>query len=554
MKKHSLLMLLPFALIVTGCGNLSKGSIFNEKFMKANFGEEYTKSSELVAPQRVDLALGDEINAFYPASGSNNDLIFVRKTDGKSGWFSVIENKYVLPLDDYFSSGSGIKTASGFSLRFPYNYKVVDGKEISYLYDEYGNKIFEGEGFGIALSKKDLTPLTDSDAATLVTVKKTVYGDQVPVAFAYYTINAQLKEVISAEEYFKRHAYSLENTESLAQYGHPELIHTYTTLGNVIRCQTFNVEKNKFVATYTVPNGSNFFRVGDYWYYQVETQVHARESKYDYLDNTTKKNIETYRVNYLNGKVSSINTKIVFSKTGTRSTLLDTKGNETLIYFANAKEILKDKTLSTTPRNIILNEKFKEVADVSGIDFKNIKPMGKYWRLNNIVYDSKMKEVGYLASVESDDGRVTALNYGYGLVDYTGKYIVNPEWANADILDEKYYLFYNNDLGKVYKIENEKAVELCSLDLTKYTPVGYTASNAHVIFEEVESSKNVVIDITNGYKTDLVEPGTGDVYVFNVNISSKREGTLKYGARVYVNSGAYSVIYSATRTSLALAK
>ena len=137
-------MLLPFALIVTGCsGNLKKGSIFNEKFMKRNFGAEVEETHEYVAPEKFELSLNEDGQTANLTSVG--DLIEVAK-DGVLGYYSLTTNSYVLPLSLGITSGRGYVnvSTSGYQLRLIYGTKTVEDKETLYVFDELGNKLYEG--------------------------------------------------------------------------------------------------------------------------------------------------------------------------------------------------------------------------------------------------------------------------------------------------------------------------------------------------------------------------------------------------------------------------
>ena len=555
-------MLLPFSLIITGCGGLKKGSVFNEKFMQANFGDKIEKAYEFVVPQKADLALEGTFNDPYfptnPDTGAQHKyLMFLRQGD-KSGYFSVVENKFVLPLDNYYESGSSVKKANGFDLLFLYNFKFdEENVRTSYLYDEYGNEIFVGEngangdgGKSLWVYKETFEAPEGSDLKTLIKVCKGTQYNNVPVAFAYYTVDAKLKEVISAEEYYKRNPYMAMKEQSLAEYGHPELTLLFHNSGGAVNYYVLNTEKQKYVSTFSTPASANIIAFSDYIFYQVEKKPHEREdSAYTYYDGAEKVNLETYRVNYLTGKEEKIKTDFVLNTivSPTKVAIKDEKGNKTLLFLANTRQIEKDKSLSTIRRSVILDKNLKEVADLGGIDFLNIKPFGdKYWTVKYVVYDSQMKEVGYLPDLTNVNTPRIAYDGGYGLVDYTGKYIVNPSWGMIQKLDiGEYYYASNAKVHKVFKVEDEKAIEVGSLDIEKYTPSAATGSNAHMIVHDIEADKDLVWDMRNGTFSDIVEPGTTDNH-WTIQSVTACEGTLTVQGNIYKKDGSFFAITSAT--------
>jgi hypothetical protein len=290
-------------------------------------------------------------------------------------------------------------------------------------------------------------------------------------------------------------------------------------------------------------------------YYQYENAQHKEVGDYDYYTGSTKRVVETFRVNYLNGKLEEVKTDFVLSQTTTTRILKDEKGKLSLLYLGGTKQFQKDKTLSPE-RNVILNERLKEVADVSGINLPNAKPFGeKYWTIGSTVYDSKLKEVGYLESPLSESAkRVADVDGAYGLYDYTGKYIINPTWtAGGKMGFGEYYFFSSNKVAKLFKVENEKATEVGSLNLEKYQIINSTGSDAHFIIEETETSTNKIADLTTGAISDFVEPGATDWDVSLGNGVTTYGGTLKYASHLYRVGTSYFAITSETRMTLSYA-
>ena len=555
-------MLLPFSLIVTGCGGLKKGSIFDEKFMKANFAEKIEKSYEFAAPHKVEITdLEGEYTGPYfvedPETHVYHKYLMYLKKGEKSGYFSVIENKFVLPFDDYYESGSKTLKAPGFELLFLYNCKYDDENvRTSYLYDEYGNKIFIGEngisgdGHGLHLFKEEIEVEEGSDVKTLIKVCKGTQYNNVPIAFAYYTVDAKLKEVLTPEEYYKRNPYVALANINLADYGHPELVCTATSAGGQTRYSIFNTKKEKYISSFSIVNSGNVLTVGDYMYYQVAKTPHEREESYDFYNVAadSKIKVDTYRVNYLTGKESKVKTNFLFGSDPleVKRVLKDKKGVYSYYYFANTRLIEKDKSLSPVRRSVVVDENLKEVADVAGIDLMNIKQFGdKYWTVKNVVYDSSLKEVGYLPnSNDASSRRIAHEDDRYGLVDYTGKYIVNPVWGSALKLDMgEYFELSDNKVIKIFKVEDEKAVEVASLDIEKYTPFGLTGSVAHILVQEIETSKVKIWDLRTGELTDYPEVGSYDS-TWSLGSVSAREGTVTFNGALYRTGDSYCAITS----------
>ena len=149
MKKHSMLVMFPLALVIAGCsGNLSKGSIIDEKFMKYNFGNEVEEVATYQMPSKVELNLGSDIKEVYQHEFQDQHLIKVTKNDDTIGYFSVLENKYVIPFDSWDSYKVVQITGAPKAVHRVYcGRKNADEEGIKHFkaYDEQGNEFYSGE-------------------------------------------------------------------------------------------------------------------------------------------------------------------------------------------------------------------------------------------------------------------------------------------------------------------------------------------------------------------------------------------------------------------------
>jgi hypothetical protein len=541
MKKRSLLMLLPFALIITGCsGNLKKGSIFNEKFMKRNFGVEVEETHQYVAPEKFELSLNEDgQTANLTAVG---DLIEVAK-DGVLGYYSLTTNSYVLPLSLGITSGRGYVniSASGYSMRLIYGTKTVEDQDTLYVFDDLGNKLYEGPkgAFGYNMAK---IPSYDVKGNERFLVEIRI--DNAIQAVAYYNVDGSLKEVLSREEYFNKYPYQ-QYGNSLAGYGHPELYMKSSLSNGEYRYSIYNSKRGKYVASFSVPEAgieSGVYGVGNYLYYQILEQLPERAKKYDFSDGNVKYNFTTYRVDYRNGKTKTINTKMVFADCGAIG-LVNNKGISQFLLFNQVRTIEKDKVLSSVQRDVIVKQNLKEVADVTSVRLSTLTPYGKEYYVNDkgIVFDGKLREVGYIRDVNNGRYHIVRIDARYGLVNHKGEYVVEPIYKSITTSAEKdYYCLESVDSWKFVKMNEKEEIEtlkeLSKLDYTK----GAAFTKYHLFTKTSDSSKYYVDAIT-GQEVEKQEAPEGAYQVFEGSVS--RVFTTKVAKlEIYEKDGKYTVI------------
>ena len=541
MKKHSLLMLLPFALIVTGCsGNLKKGSIFNEQFMKRNFGAEVEETHNYVAPEKFELSLNEDGQTANLTSVG--DLIEVAK-DGVLGYYSLTTNSYVLPLSLGITSGRGYTnvSTSGYQIRLIYGTKTVEDKDILYVFDELGNKLYEGAKGSLSYG---MSKIPQYDVKGNERFLLEVRVNNALEAAAYYNVDGSLKEVLNREECFERYAYQ-QYGSSLARYGHPELYMDYSSSGNEVRYSVFNSKKNKYVASFTIPEeGQNggVYGAGNYYYYQIREQLPTRSKNYDYSDGNSKFNVTTYRVNYTNGKTKTINTKFVFTNAGA-SGLMNNKGVYQFVLLNQIRSIEKDKVLSSVQRDVIVNENLKEVADVTSVRMSTLTPYGKDYYVNDkgMVFDGKLREVGFIRDTSSGRYHIVRIDARYGLVNHKGEYVVEPIYKSITTSAEKdYYCLESIDSWKFVKMNEKEEVEtikeLSKLDYTK----GEAYAKYH-LFTKTSDSSSFYVDVITGQEVVAQEAPEGAAQVFNgtaTRVFSVKAAKLE----IYLKDGKYTVI------------
>ena len=551
MKKHSLLVLLPFALIVTGCGSLGKGSIFNEKFMRLNFGNQLDEKYESEAPHKVTLELGSEVTN---VAAKQSGILLVTKGEQR-GLFSSHNNKYVLPVDKYDAgdNNTAIIQNNNLSRKFFVGKKTVDEKTYVSVYDEDGNKLYEGESGEVTISGSFIAR-SEVEGNEYSMAKVNVDG--VMKACAIYNVDQSLKEVLNEEQYTNKNPYFI-NGFKMSDYGHKEIIIATSNDGNTgTRCSAFNTKRGKFVSSFVIPDSAVFTAtMGDYIVYQKIRQCHERDKKYDFTTSPAgdKYNFETYKINYLTGKETKIKSKFVFNTVYNEMELFNNKGVLKYYYVSGARVIGKDKILSQEAKNVILNENMKEKADVSGIDFANLYYTGKYCiSPDNVIFDAKLKEVGRINST-SNEWHIVQSNGGYGLVDHTGKFIYRPTAEYIELISEGYYIAYYDNKIQILKMSEKEKVEVSKEILnTDYAFYGYTSSMEHIILENSEH-KQFVLNITSGSIVEKEVKGDTDTLVVAYG-GSFIGGSLEVEGAVYQSGDTYYIIRSSTKITYSYPK
>ena len=572
-------MLLPFALIVTGCGgNLSKGSVFNEKFMKYNFGEEVKKEVSYEAPNKVELDLGDDVSSVAYADYVYQHLLKVTKSDGKFGIYDVAQGKYVVPVEDWNWSGANKYKHLTNGKHEVHIGRTEDDEGVAHFraFDERGNEICSGE-----FTDENDTQLMDitgnKDKPGKIERNSREDGEYYRTflevggetrCVLVFNVDGSIKEVIAADKYLEAHPYiSTWGGETFAEYGNPEYVVQSKDGPNGQKYVVYNSKKNKIASQFVIPNDTfpsvaTPLVIGDYFYYQRVTALHERDNKYDALISGTKCNIETYRVNYLTGKTEEVKTNLYLASLGSLTNsrnLYDKKGFYTLEYLNGVKEIRKDKSLGEA-RSIIVNEQLKEVADVTGITFTqtNIKPFSDGLYLasdSHVVYDKNFKEVGYFNGPTAANRVVSLVAYGgKGLIDDTGKVIFGgPAVQSIDLLSVKdhYRVQYEHKFAIVKVVDQQALVvgEYSDKDYV-YSPATY-GSEALIKVLDGEAKEHY-LDVTTGSIIDVIaKENETDTSIATGNTYKYYGETLKLQFNVYKRTdGSCYVIRNGTNYAL----
>ena len=536
-------------MIAVSCNGLQKGSIFNEKFMKRNFANREVATETFEAPRKVALDLGAGVTA-VDDQGTQGILV-VSKADDNKGLFCAYNNKYGLPVDKYDAGSLNVVSNNIINRKFFYARKTVDAKQTIYVYDEDGNKLYEGEygALNIIGSQIDRWEVEGNEHSV---AQINVGG--VTRAYAIYNVDRTFKEVLSEEDYLNKHPYAI-NGERLSAYGHQNIILTQSTPSATgTRYATFNEKKGKFVSSFVIPNSAAFtFTIGDHMFYQTFETLHEREEKFDFYDKDTdtKYNYETYKVDYMTGKQSKVNTKFIFAPISRN--LYNNKGVVDLAYISGVKEVLKGKLLSQESYGFIFNENLKKVADVSGINLNSLREFGDYYiSASGVIYDSQLKEVGQSTSPAADK-HIVSYGGGWGLIDHTGKFIYRPVAQQIVAMAKGYYLAAFSNKLQVLKMSDKEKVEIAKeIEGSQYTFNSLTASEAHILLNDSEA-KVFVLDIRSGEISEKPVKGETDTLVAQFD-AEFLGNSLSIAGFVYKSGESYYALRDSTQYTFSYLK
>lgn len=541
--KKSLLFMLPCALALASCSGskLDKGSIFNETFMKKNFTPEYSLSTvknDILNVSNISFDF-DSVIADPQASW----LMHVVK-DGKVGLFSASNNSMLVGLAEgqtinvqpvnasmataYFVE---VKTTNTETLK---NYvKVID---------ELGNVLYDGEGQGALISGSMISKDQRKDKE-VVRFKVSPYGASTPIdaVFAYYGVDGALLKRGSAKDYTPGAGEVFIEESNLKAYGHPELSlirsavqasvfdyeldnYVYKVVGT--RYTVHNNEKHEYVTSFVIPTNVVKIQVGTHVVCQEKNLLEERATDYDLFLNGNKYDIETYRINLLDGKKDYIDSRFYFADTNLVNTksLYNEKGIYEYYYMSDLRMIKDNKALEPEYYGYIFNEKLEVLADVTGINFANLKQYGDRYldRANGIVYDAHLHEVG---AVQANSTNImNDPKYGtQGLVGLDGKILLPATASSITELDSNKGIYYvRGSTSSLVQVDNENNSIKTLADLTNYNNLGSQLSNGTRMLSDEDGNK-YVLDIYTGQIIDDFKPAETDTVVLEI------DSTISYG-------------------------
>lgn len=493
--------MLPCALVLAGCGGLKKGSIFNEKFMEKNFGNVVTKTHEFAAPELLELNFEEGVAATHTAQ---QDLFQISK-DGVNGLYNVLTNTYPVPLSIGITSDFEFKSAStgamekdpSVSLRVLHGTKVVEGRTILFIFDDYGNKLYEGDDGDVTLTAIRISRnVAEEKEKTELKVKI----DGVVQAVARYNVDGSFKDVLSREEYYRKNPHT-QFGSSLADFGHKELRYKVVDNGDQERCVVFNTETEQYVLSFDIPTGAKYWMIGDKIVYQVQEELPERAEDYDYSAGDSKYLLSTYSVDYLTGKVKSLKTNLVLSVSSDDTNYFNEEGVYKFKLFDQVKAIGRDKVLSDVARDVILDEDLKELADVTGVGFDELVKIGekRYANKNSmLIYDEKLREVGKIRGTMASSLPIIRQGGRYGLMNHDGEFIELPVYKSIVKMGEDgfYCLELDNSWKFVKLNENEEIEVIKEISKDEYTLDGRYYKYAS--FTRKSEEKSVGFDATTG--------------------------------------------------------
>ena len=526
--KKTILLLLPAMMALAACGSgeqgLSKGSVFNEKVMANTFAKTgiYDAEISFQANKKVAIELGTNIQSVETIGGDSQWVTVTRLNDSSD----LVKNVYDLVNKKYLGSWTLATEWINPTVKSQNNVKVLVITELNSLeyesdvYDQYGEEVYDGkfQANQFAINVTSYTNKNKEQRPNNEYYEVRFAADGLaPVTFVYDIEGQKTTKIVATDYDF------LSTTTSLRDYGHPELkiIASNDATAKGTRYVTYNVEKKQYVSSFFVPDSDVFFRIGDYHYYQHHFELEERATDYDYYTAGKKYDFETHRVDYTTGEDKVVDFKYVMLVQSKK----DIRDEDNLIKYvnlSNLRVIKDDKTLDPVSYSKVFDKDLSEVADITAVDFRNLKVFGKnYIAPNGVIYNANLEEVayvpGYVNAAANKSCRIFQLNGAYGLVNYEGKIILTPRYTYiAELANGNYFA---NDGAQTYLFKvvgDPSANQLESVEevthFSDYHDVLPDAQGAYIFgFKEVEGVDKVFyMSIQDGSAVKQAELATGE--------------------------------------------
>ena len=509
--KKAILFTLPLAMLVAACGGgnegINKGNIFTAEFMEANktvmlSQDPYVANYEIGVDEKVSLGS----NVTVTNDGSNPGLVDITNSDSKTAKFSLVAGKIT----------SGTTTTY-------------------YMIDEYGHELYRGDKAAPAPILRTLTKEERKSSQEFVRV--IIASDAGTNEFIYNVDGSLSRSGAFAPDHAQGETLGYLVQNSMKDYGHEDVVYTHAQHNNADRYYFRDIKANKSITSIEVPNGSVRFFAGDYLIYQYSVELEERATSYSffYVDGggQHKKNLETYRVNYMTGAKERLERNFLF-------------GNQT-DYFSSdkvkrfelvdAQLIREDRSLEPDSREYFVNDNCEMIADVSGVNFRSlIVSNGKYISNTGVVYNEKLEEVNYIPGLSTaidPDCHVFIENGFYGICDYDAKVLEAAKNTAAARLLKGVYTLRDSISYRTVKLEGNSVLSVVgSFNYETYTEGGIVSGTNHV-----KALSDGTVSYSYNELSGVVLPRvvSTDTEDFAVN-ATFFGGTGKLNARVYYTS------------------
>lgn len=528
--KKTILLMLPFALGLAACSGgspLDKGNIITPKFMERNFVDT-TEPVELSRDYSVDEIY--EFGTFDPAKmapiTNNYNFWKVEDDDGKIGVYSLSAKKLIVEPGEYTLNDdlfTDYYPFGGQRLYFAI-YGALDTENETaswHVVDELGNEVFTMEtdiaDYPYIDDCREIYEFEKQSENEYLVVLAGSYNYGVEEQFVVYNIDYTVSRKGKLSEFGDNSNYAFGYHNTMEAYGHPELAMVQSATASGFRNSFYNVEEKKFVASFPFNADAQYFVAGDFVVMQELNAVEERATDYDLYLAGNKFNVTTTKMNYTNGKVETIDTKVLFVLNETsRREVADEKGVIKYHYFEDARVIRDDKTLENQVYGFIFDESLNIAADVTGISFNNLVKLGDYYFdwVNRIVYDGKLNEVSYFPTLEEINEYGVVFEdpdeYYVGIATLDGKTIVPAKYSELEFVYQNVILFSDVDGFGSAKIEDGQFKELVRFSWDEYSVAGaYDIYGYTYVLEDSEGEYSL-LNTFNGTTSEMFELPEGE--------------------------------------------
>lgn len=250
----------------------------------------------------------------------------------------------------------------------------------------------------------------------------------------------------------------------------------YTVEGGPTKTYTF-YKNDSELSSISVANGEILGYVGDYVYYTQTEYVSATATKGYNLEinsgegDVVKANVKLYRYNFVKDKSLkeiSMDDYVILSG----QALYNYSSNKVDALIAAAyKTVDGVAVVNAQPSMVVLNEKGKVIADLSGTEIYNLRNVeiyklsGNRYLAGSYILDSRCKVVAQLpygATVWAEKSLIKCNNNMF--LDYNGKIVVEPSVGILHFYGDAAYSTYDNKIHTIYDPSGVDLNEIISVD------------------------------------------------------------------------------------------
>ena len=530
--------MLPFALGLAACSGgspLDKGNIITPKFMERNFRPNVPEVTEVKYDFESKVEVGSYNIEGYFDSTETKDWVIFSDEAGDLAVFSQSQGKFITPFvtleEGYIDS---VDVGSYVDVPFAELGVYDDETEETWtwtVYDELGNQPFTAvsleAGEYVYITGRALEAYERKDNEWFVAfMSGYVFEGQ----YAVYNLDGTISRKGAYSEWIEQEgsAASLGYTETMAEYGQPELAKVSSSTVDGTRWSFYNLEESKFVSSFEIPKDARYYVAGDFFVFQELNEVEERATEYDVYFGGDKFNVTTGKINYTNGSKETIDTKVLFAEcVDNPSEIYDEKGVVKYGYAEDIRVIRDDKTLENSKFGFMLDENVNIAADVTGIYFEYLERLDNdhyFDTFSDIMYDGKLNEIAYLPNVDDvyEGGALRFVNNEgyYGLYSFDGKVILPAKYSSLFEVAEN--MLYAEDVEAIhfFKLENGALSEAVKYAADEYFFYNYYGDPFYIgaIFGHYVDGtpEPFYVDLRTGAEFEPFEPAADDTYLGNL--------------------------------------